>query len=77
MGKWAITRVQTLAESGIQTVPPEYVRQVEKALAQGGDDPHLRVPIIDLKGFSRHDQLSKDQYISGQIASAAENWGFF
>ena len=77
-GNWEITRVQTLAESGIQTVPPEYVRQVEKAQQQEGG---LHVPIIDLQGFSvlPRDHLSKDQNetIASQISSAAANWGFF
>jgi len=81
MGNWAFTRVQTLAESGIQTVPSEYVRQVEKALVQEADDPRLLVPVIDLQRFSLlpSDHLRKDQYdiISTQISSAAENWGFF
>jgi len=81
MGNWAFTRVQTLAESGIQTVPSEYVRQVEKALEQDADDPRLLVPVIDLQGFSLlpSDHLRKDQHdtISTQISSAAENWGFF
>eukprot|EP00253_Pinus_taeda_P015734 PITA_15734 len=74
MGSWAISRAQNLAESGIQTVPPEYVRKVEKALVvEQADDPRFLVPIIDLQGFS------KDQYdtISAQIGGAAENWGFF
>lgn len=82
MGSWAITRAQNLAESGIQTVPPEYVRQVEKALVvQEADDPRFLVPVIDLQRFSLlpRDHLCKDQYdtISAQISRAAENWGFF
>lgn len=80
-GNWAITRVQTLAESGIQKVPPEYVREVEKAIVQETDDPQLFVPVIDLQGFGLlpRDNFPKDQYdtISAQISRAAENWGFF
>ena len=59
-GNRAITRVQTLAESGIQIVPPEYVRIVEKAQEQG----NLHVPIIDLHGLNlqqRHVHLFKEQ----------------
>jgi len=74
MKKRAISRVQTLAESGIQTVPQEFVRQVEKTLVQ--EDLHL--PIIDLHSSSllpqHHDQNHR---IAAQISSAAENWGFF
>eukprot|EP00253_Pinus_taeda_P014777 PITA_14777 len=76
---WAFKRVQTLADSGIQTVPPQYVRPVEKA----HHDPNsFQVPIIDLQlPFSpeKHDQICKDQYdsIAAQISRASENWGFF
>eukprot|EP00253_Pinus_taeda_P012808 PITA_12808 len=79
MEKWAFNRVQTLADSGIQTVPPQYVRPVEKA----HHDPNsFQVPIIDLQlPFSpeKHDHIYKDQYdsIPAQISSAAESWGFF
>eukprot|EP00253_Pinus_taeda_P007773 PITA_07773 len=71
----AIGRVQTLAESGIQTVPPEFVRQVDKALVQ----EDLHVPIIDLHGLSLLPQHHHDQNhtIAAQIADAAEKWGFF
>lgn len=79
MENWAFTRVQTLADSGIQTVPPEYVRRVEKT---HHDPNRFQVPIIDLQlGFSsqQHDHFCKDQYdsIAAQISRAAENWGFF
>jgi hypothetical protein len=61
MEKRAISRVQTLAESGIQTVPPEFVRQVEKALVQ----EDLHVPIIDLHSSSllpqHHDQITDNR----------------
>jgi len=79
MENWAFTRVQTLADNGIQTIPPEYVRRVEKT---HHDPNRFQVPIIDLQlGFSsqQHDHFCKDQYdsIAAQISRAAENWGFF
>lgn len=78
MENWAFSRVQTLADSGIHTVPPEYVRWVEKT----HDDPNrFQVPIVDLQlGSSapQHDHFCKDQCdaIAAQISRAAENWGF-
>uniref|UniRef100_A0A0D6QUU1 Fe2OG dioxygenase domain-containing protein n=1 Tax=Araucaria cunninghamii TaxID=56994 RepID=A0A0D6QUU1_ARACU len=69
MEKAASVRVQSLAESGIQTVPLQYVRPLEPSHA--GDS---QVPVIDLQGLSI-DHL-KEKTIS-EISCAAENWGFF
>ena len=78
MKNWAFSRVQTLADSGIHTVPPEFVRWVEKT----HHDPNsFQILIIDLQlGSSalQHDHFCKDQNdnIASQISRAAENWGF-
>ncbi|KAH9313265.1 hypothetical protein KI387_028300, partial [Taxus chinensis] len=68
----AVTRVQSLAESGIQTVPPQYVwpgLDLSNKLRN-----HSQVPVIDFQGLSIQHLKEKT---TQEISNAAEKWGFF
>ena len=78
MKNCAFSRVQTLADSGIHTVPPEYVRWMEKTHC---NPDRFQVTIIDLQlGLStlQHDHFCKDHYdaVTAKFLRDAENWGF-
>ncbi|XP_059071733.1 anthocyanin synthase [Cryptomeria japonica] len=66
----SLPRVQTLSESGIESVPLQYVRaDLEKS------KPHdTQVPVIDLHSLS---SPYLQQETIAAICSAAQNWGFF
>ncbi|XP_059071734.1 flavonol synthase/flavanone 3-hydroxylase-like [Cryptomeria japonica] len=66
----SLPRAQTLSESGIETIPLQYVRtDLEKS------KPHdTKVPVIDWHALgSPHLQ----QETIAAISTAAQNWGFF
>ncbi|XP_057838196.2 flavonol synthase/flavanone 3-hydroxylase [Cryptomeria japonica] len=72
----AITRVQSLAERGIQTVPLQYVRPREEIFnnINSSHAQDVQIPIIDLHGL---DVQPLSITTVTEIASAAEKWGFF
>ncbi|GLJ12567.1 hypothetical protein SUGI_0193610 [Cryptomeria japonica] len=67
----SLPRVQTLSESGIQTVPLHYVRTGLEA----SKPCNTQVPVIDLHGLDA--QHLQQQETIAAISGAAQNWGFF
>ncbi|XP_059072926.1 flavonol synthase 1-like [Cryptomeria japonica] len=66
----SLPKVQTLSESGIETVPLQYVRADLEA-----SKPHdTQVPVIDLHALG--DQDLQQETIAA-FSNAAQNWGFF
>eukprot|EP01018_Ginkgo_biloba_P004521 Gb_11130 [translate_table: standard] len=69
-------RVQTLAESGIQTLPLLYMRsdldELQKTKVEY--DSTIQIPIIDLQGLNAENPKSD---LIQEIARAAQDWGFF
>eukprot|EP01018_Ginkgo_biloba_P004518 Gb_33402 [translate_table: standard] len=69
-------RAQTLAESGIQTLPLQYVRsdldELQKTKVE--DDSTIQIPIIDLQGLNA-ENINSD--LIQEIARASQDWGFF
>ena len=72
--KSAMTRVQSLAESGIQTVPPQYVRPTKETFNNSCHAKDVHIPVIDLHGL---DVQPLTKAMVDEISSAAEEWGFF
>lgn len=69
------TNVQALSESGIQDVPPMFIRTAEE-LATISPYTSLdieQIPVIDLDGL--HD--FRRVFTMSAIASACKDWGFF
>ncbi|XP_057826778.2 leucoanthocyanidin dioxygenase-like [Cryptomeria japonica] len=66
----SLPRVQTLAESGVKTVPLQYVRADLEA-----SKPHdTQVPVIDWHALGAP-HLQEETIAA--ISTAAQNWGFF
>lgn len=73
-----VQSVQELAENGVESVPPLYVRPLS-------DRPHRdrressilanrKIPVIDLSGLV---DAARRKEVMREIASACEDWGFF
>eukprot|EP01018_Ginkgo_biloba_P016777 Gb_06949 [translate_table: standard] len=75
MGSKHMVRVQTLAESGIQTIPRKYASRldIDKAEAKATkveEDSTADLPIIDISDLNNTNTVA-------QIVKAAKEWGFF
>ncbi|GLJ42211.1 hypothetical protein SUGI_0873900 [Cryptomeria japonica] len=69
------TRVQSLAESGIESVPPQYLWPGLHSTINTLSPTQLpKVLPIDLQGLSTP---HRKENIIAEISSATENWGFF
>nr|AHZ31754.1 anthocyanidin synthase [Viola x wittrockiana] len=74
------SRVEILANSGIKSIPKEYVRPQEELTSIGDifdeekreDGP--QIPTIDLKDISSEDQIVREKCIEG-LVEAAKEWG--
>eukprot|EP01018_Ginkgo_biloba_P036321 Gb_19823 [translate_table: standard] len=74
----ANARVQLIAASGVQTIPPQFVRPVDErpvnTTYNGDVDSLSQIPIIDLSALDAPDLRQKTLT---EIASACQQWGIF
>ncbi|GJM88209.1 hypothetical protein PR202_ga04243 [Eleusine coracana subsp. coracana] len=75
-----IVPVQVLSNSGVSTVPQQYIRPPsEQPIIGSTNDTILTIPIIDLSGFD--DTTTPDerrrQVVVAEVGDACRNWGFF
>ncbi|XP_057549584.1 leucoanthocyanidin dioxygenase-like [Amaranthus tricolor] len=74
------SRVETLASSGIQSIPTEYVRPKEELTSIGNvfeeekNDNGPQVPTIDIKDIASEDQEVREKAIQ-DLKKAAMEWG--
>eukprot|EP01018_Ginkgo_biloba_P015724 Gb_01811 [translate_table: standard] len=76
-----IQRVQSLAESGISELPPQYIKPekdrpaTNPAVAQDDEygSSQLNIPVIDLRGL----EDGRRESTMRQISDACREWGFF
>ncbi|XP_027352280.1 probable 2-oxoglutarate-dependent dioxygenase At5g05600 isoform X2 [Abrus precatorius] len=83
-----VVRVQSLAESGLTSIPARYIRPHSQrpskttnfASYQASqiehDHDHVNIPVIDLKHLSGEDQVLRDEVLR-HVAEACRKWGFF
>ncbi|KAJ8775373.1 hypothetical protein K2173_023138 [Erythroxylum novogranatense] len=83
--EFEVVRVQSLSESNITEVPSQYIQPPENRprskfvisgsleKANGQDDAHLRIPVIDLFGFDAEQRES----VREAIGEACRLWGAF
>ncbi|CAN6339300.1 unnamed protein product [Urochloa humidicola] len=70
-----IVQVQTLSNSGVCTVPQQYIKPPSErpnCSVTTMNDPSHSIPIIDLACFSQHGQV-----VLEAVGDACKNWGFF
>ncbi|CAL4996004.1 unnamed protein product [Urochloa decumbens] len=70
-----IVRVQTLSNSGVRTVPQQYIKpppERPNCSVTTMNDPNHSIPIIDIACFSQHRQV-----VLEAVGDACKNWGFF
>ncbi|KAJ4800747.1 Anthocyanidin synthase [Rhynchospora pubera] len=76
-------RVEILAQSGIESIPTEYVRLVEERQDLGDALEEVKkqiasgvpqIPVVDLKGFDSDDHETKMACVDS-VKKAAEEWG--
>ncbi|GKV06031.1 hypothetical protein SLEP1_g17968 [Rubroshorea leprosula] len=75
-----IVRVQSLAESGIRTIPERYIKPISDRPFTN-DTPlltnkHENIPLIDLQHLLSNDRTLRSQTLSS-ISKACREWGFF
>lgn len=76
----ASSRVETLASSGMQSIPKEYVRPKEELISIGNvfeeeqKDEGSQVPTIDIKNIASEDLEVRDKAIH-ELKRAAMEWG--
>eukprot|EP00249_Psilotum_nudum_P015182 c25204_g1_i1 orf=14-1252(-) len=70
-----IHRVQVLAESGLDCVPPRYIKpESERPYVWQQEDEDLEIPIIDLSGLQDE---NRRHLTLAELGHACEEWGFF
>jgi anthocyanidin synthase len=76
-------RVEILAQSGIESIPIEYVRPVEERQDLGDALEEVKkqsaegipqIPVVDLKGFDSNSLETKKACVES-VKKAAEEWG--
>ncbi|XP_056689703.1 leucoanthocyanidin dioxygenase-like [Spinacia oleracea] len=76
----APSRVESLASSGIESIPKEYVRLNEELTSMGNvfeeekKDDGYQIPTIDIKDIASKDQEVRDKGIQ-ELKRAAMEWG--
>ncbi|WVZ54987.1 hypothetical protein U9M48_005709 [Paspalum notatum var. saurae] len=72
-----IVPVQILSNSGVHTVPQQYIKPPSERPSGSitSMDPDLNIPIIDLACFS--DIPERRKVVQEAIGEACKNWGFF
>ncbi|KAL8539192.1 hypothetical protein ACS0TY_000990 [Phlomoides rotata] len=69
-----IVRVQSLSESGIDSIPEKYVKPLEARPSFKSVTSAVNIPLIDLAGLN--DKNLRDVTLS-QVSEACREWGFF
>ncbi|XP_058730324.1 jasmonate-induced oxygenase 2-like [Vicia villosa] len=76
-----IVRVQSLAESGLNSIPSCYIkpssqRPSKTNLTPQNDDININIPLIDLEHVSSEDQILRETVLKN-VLKACREWGFF
>lgn len=80
-----IVRVQTLAESGLSSIPARYIKPCSQrpikttttlAPHQSDDHDHVNIPVIDLQHLSGEDRVLREEALR-RVSEACREWGFF
>lgn len=73
-----IVPAQVLSNSGVSTVPQQYIRPPSERPSNGNiNDPNLTVPVIDLSSFDDTCPDEHGQVVVAEVGHACRNWGFF
>lgn len=75
----AIVPVQTLSNSGMLTVPQQYIKPPSERPSgsiTSTDDPNLSIPVIDLASLSNAPDEHRHAMLKA-MADACKAWGFF
>ncbi|GLJ12206.1 hypothetical protein SUGI_0186590 [Cryptomeria japonica] len=73
----AAVRVQSLAGSGIASIPAEFIRPLHKRPGANTDGPSVQVPLIDIANISGPAHQGLREKTIADIGSAASEWGLF
>lgn len=71
-----IVRVQTLSDTGTQTIPDQYIKPSSERPSFNKQSVGLNIPIIDLYELINGD-VSEQKAIMDEISIACREWGFF
>ncbi|KAK8546375.1 hypothetical protein V6N13_067600 [Hibiscus sabdariffa] len=74
-----VVRVQSLSESGIRTIPNQYIKPLtERSVFKPGSQVHQHadIPVIDLHNLFHKDPALHLDTLS-RISAACRDWGFF
>lgn len=72
-----IVRVQSLAESGIKTIPELYIKPPSKRPSNlTHEDATVNIPVIDLQALAGDDQEMRQTTLR-MVSNACREWGFF
>ncbi|KAJ3669132.1 hypothetical protein LUZ60_011082 [Juncus effusus] len=72
-----VVRVQTLAESGLKTIPDQYIKLPtdRPSFQSTSKQSQLKIPVVDLGGFM--DDVACCRSTIQAVSDACRNWGFF
>uniref|UniRef100_A0A0C9RK12 TSA: Wollemia nobilis Ref_Wollemi_Transcript_14054_1376 transcribed RNA sequence n=1 Tax=Wollemia nobilis TaxID=56998 RepID=A0A0C9RK12_9CONI len=70
-------RVQSIAGSGLKTLPPQFVRPQHERPTAAIDGPSAQVPLIDLSNLGEDVPVHLRQQTLAELATAAQQWGLF
>eukprot|EP01018_Ginkgo_biloba_P036003 Gb_24113 [translate_table: standard] len=70
----AAARVQSIAKSGIQTIPPQFIRPLHERSITTTASNGPQIPLIDLSNL---EEPQLRQKMLKEIADACEEWGIF
>uniref|UniRef100_A0A0D6QU64 Fe2OG dioxygenase domain-containing protein n=1 Tax=Araucaria cunninghamii TaxID=56994 RepID=A0A0D6QU64_ARACU len=73
----AAVRVQSIAGSGLETLPPQFVRPQHERPNTDIDGPPAQVPLIDLSNLRGDVPAHLRQQTLAELATAAQEWGLF
>lgn len=72
-----VVRVQSLSESGIDTIPDRYVKPiVDRSSSIDLESSHVNIPVIDLSSLDSDDAAIRTATLD-LISNACREWGFF
>ncbi|KAH9320995.1 hypothetical protein KI387_015634 [Taxus chinensis] len=73
----AAGRVQSIAGSGLQSLPPQFIRALHERPGALKSSPSARVPLIDLSNLGQDVTAHLRAKTVAEIGNAAEEWGLF
>ncbi|KAH9307633.1 hypothetical protein KI387_035544, partial [Taxus chinensis] len=73
----AAGRVQSIAGSGLQSLPPQFIRALHERPGALKNSPSARVPLIDLSNLGEDVPAHLRAKTVAEIGNAAEEWGLF